>query len=149
MNASIDDQPEAYTAEYVRAMARFGEMVEVRVGHLTQNVPIFVRMIDKDSKWGFENGLATVLTTLFQMNLNGYTLVLPDMVGGNAYNSDKLTKELMIRWTQANTFMPSIQFSITPWDFDNEVRSFNDFSKNVYNNLKKITVQLVYLLLTS
>lgn len=121
MNAPVEDQPDIYSGNYARAIAQLGDMVEVRVGHLTQQLPIFVRMIDKDTKWGFDNGLATLLTTMFQMNLNGYPFVLPDMVGGNAYNGDRLTKELLIRWLQANTFMPTIQFSIAPFDFDNEV----------------------------
>lgn len=42
-------------------------------------------MVDKDTYWGFNNGLATLVTTLLQMNLQGYTLVLPDMIGGNGY----------------------------------------------------------------
>ena len=94
----------------------------VRVTHKTQAYPIFVRMIDKDSKWTFENGLPTVLTTALLMNIHGYSFVLPDMVGGNAYGNDTVTKEMFIRWLQANTFLPSIQFSIAPFDFDNEVR---------------------------
>lgn len=105
----------------MEAVAEFSTMIEVRVGARTQDQPIFVRMLDKDSKWDFRNGLATLLTTLFQMNIVGYPFVLPDMVGGNAYSGDIVTKELFIRWLQANTFMPSIQFSITPWDFDDEV----------------------------
>jgi alpha-glucosidase (family GH31 glycosyl hydrolase) len=66
------------------------------------------------------------------MNLNGYVLVLPDMVGGNGYggnnpfnNSVPPTKELFLRWLQANVFMPAIQFSFVPWDFDDEV-NFTD-----------------------
>lgn len=64
------------------------------------------------------------------MNLNGYVLVLPDMVGGNGYGSsfDEIvppTKELFLRWLQANVFMPAIQFSFVPWDYDQEV-SFLD-----------------------
>lgn len=61
------------------------------------------------------------------MSLNGYTYVLPDMIGGNGYNlaheeSDLPTKELLIRWVQATTFLPAMQFSFAPWQFDNEVR---------------------------
>lgn len=55
------------------------------------------------------------------MNINGYPFVLPDMIGGNVYGSDKVSKELFIRWLEANVFMPSVQFSVVPWDFDNEV----------------------------
>lgn len=51
----------------------------------------------------------------------GYPFVLPDMVGGNAYVTHP-SKELFVRWAQANVFMPAIQFSILPWGFDDEVR---------------------------
>ena len=46
-------------------------MIEVRVGRRTQNYPIFVRMLDKDSHWGYDNGLKTLLTTLLQMSMVG------------------------------------------------------------------------------
>lgn len=41
------------------------------------------------------------------------------MVGGNGYYGAP-DAELYIRWLQANTFMPSIQFSFVPWDFDDD-----------------------------
>lgn len=41
------------------------------------------------------------------------------MVGGNGYYGQP-DGELFIRWVQANAFMPSIQFSFVPWDFNNE-----------------------------
>lgn len=41
------------------------------------------------------------------------------MIGGNQYG-DVITKELFIRWLQATVFMPALQFSVTPWDFDKE-----------------------------
>jgi len=53
------------------------------------------------------------------MNMNGYGMVLPDMIGGNGYGGVQPTPELIVRWTQANTFMPSLQFSYLPWDFKN------------------------------
>lgn len=93
----------------------------------TQDLPIFVRMFDRDSIWGLNNGLSTIITTSIQMSLNGYNYVLPDMIGGNGFNlnheaADFPTKELFIRWVQANTFLPAMQFSFVPWQFDNEVR---------------------------
>lgn len=51
----------------------------------------------------------------------GYPFVLPDMVGGNGYNNQPPSKEMYIRWMQANVFMPVVQFSYTPWDFDQQV----------------------------
>ncbi|XP_038221310.1 myogenesis-regulating glycosidase-like [Zerene cesonia] len=119
LRGDINDQPGVITADYVRTVAQFGPLVEVRTGYRTQDLPVFLRMIDKDSYWTFENGLPTVITTLLQLNMNGYPLVLPDMIGGNGYN-EAPTKELFIRWLQASTFMPSLQFSYVPWDLDNE-----------------------------
>lgn len=60
------------------------------------------------------------------MNLNGYVMVLPDMVGGNGYgktetDSNPPDAELYIRWLAVNVFMPTIQFSYCPWQYDDEV----------------------------
>uniref|UniRef100_A0A1I8QDH1 Glycoside hydrolase family 31 N-terminal domain-containing protein n=1 Tax=Stomoxys calcitrans TaxID=35570 RepID=A0A1I8QDH1_STOCA len=112
--------PHQITEDYVRTVGSLGPMVEVRSGQGTQDMPIFVRMIDKDSEWGWNNGLLTLITTLLQMNMNGYPFVLPDMIGGNGYNNKPPNKELFIRWLQANVFMPSLQFSYVPWQYDNE-----------------------------
>lgn len=54
----------------------------------------------------------------------GYPFVLPDMIGGNGYEDNPIartsSKELYIRWLQATVFMPALQFSFVPWDFDEE-----------------------------
>ena len=59
----------AFTKAYVQAVSNFGSMIEVRVGRNTQEYPIWVRMLDKDSHWGFDNGLKTLVTTLLQMSM--------------------------------------------------------------------------------
>lgn len=119
LNARLTEIPGIYTKNYVYTVSQFGPMIEVRVGQQSQNLSHFVRMIDKDSKWSISNGLKTLVTTLLQMNMVGYPLVLPDMIGGNGYGETP-TKELFIRWLQANVFMPSLQYSYVPWDFDDE-----------------------------
>lgn len=44
------------------------------------------------------------------------------MIGGNGYEDNPIVRtknrELYIRWIQANVFMPAMQFSFVPWDFD-------------------------------
>lgn len=119
MNASLDDHPLALTKTYIRAVSQFGPMIEVRSGQGTQDLPIFVRMLDKDTEWTFNNGLPSLITTLLQMNMVGYSFVLPDMIGGNGYNQPP-SEELFIRWLQANVFMPSLQFSYVPWDYSEQ-----------------------------
>lgn len=136
----MDIQPGIFTKDYVTTLAKnFDDNIEVRVGWRSQELPIFVRMIDKDSTWTWNNGLPTLITTLLQMNLNGYVHVLPDMIGGNGYLNGALNgtvyppKELFIRWLQANVFMPSLQYSFVPWDFDNEVNISTD--NGIYNRI--------------
>ena len=85
-------------------------------------------MMDKDSNWGYDNGLKTLIPHMLTMGLIGYPFVLPDMIGGNAYGGSLTTtvypeRELFIRWLQVSVFMPSLQFSIPPWLYDDEVVS--------------------------
>lgn len=76
--------------------------------------------MDKDSNWNYNNGLATVIPNALIFGLIGYPFVLPDMVGGNAYVLLP-NRELFIRWAELNVFLPSIQFSIVPWQYDAEL----------------------------
>lgn len=121
LGAPVRLQPNVFTTRYVQTVANVStaRLAEVRVVYRNQDEPIFVRMSDKSSTWSIENGLKALVTTLLAMNMVGYSFVMPDMVGGNGY-SNLPTKELFIRWLQANTFMPTIQFSYVPWDFDTE-----------------------------
>jgi myogenesis-regulating glycosidase len=115
------DFPHRIVKDYVRTCAKLGNLVEVRSAQGTQDLPIFLRMIDKDTEWTVNNGLPSLITTMLQMNMVGYPFVLPDMIGGNGYNDITPDREIFIRWLQANTFMPSIQFSFVPWIYDEEV----------------------------
>ncbi|XP_021967900.1 myogenesis-regulating glycosidase isoform X2 [Folsomia candida] len=114
--------PNLYTTKAVEAYAGFGKLVEARVGRLNQGLPMFFRMNDKRSLWGYQVGLKSMIPTALQFGIIGYPFVLPDMIGGNAYDEGWPSKELYIRWMQVNVFMPAVQFSIVPWDdhFDDE-----------------------------
>lgn len=111
--------PMIITSEYIKTVSKFGPIVEVRSGFRDQDKAIYMRMIDKDSEWSWNNGLPTLVTTLLQLNMNGYPFVLPDMIGGNGYNNHPPNEEMLIRWLQASVFMPSLQFSYLPWDYNN------------------------------
>lgn len=112
--------PSQLTRSFVEMASDFGDLLEIRTGWGTQHLKVLVRMLDFDSRWSEENGLKSLIPTLLQFNLNGYVFCLPDMIGGNQYGEDKITKQLFIRWLQASVFMPSIQFSWAPWSIDEE-----------------------------
>jgi alpha-glucosidase (family GH31 glycosyl hydrolase) len=156
--------PDEYSISYAKMSARLGKMIEVRTGCQTQDLPIFVRMLDKDSRWGFDNGLKSVVTTALVMSILGYPFILPDMIGGNAYgvlgndtdtfNADLSVTvypdyELYVRWAQLTAFMPSMQFSIPPWHYTNTSVDVNGICKKmvdlheslVYPVLKEFAVK--------
>jgi len=120
LNGNSDLSPSLITQSFVSMAADFGTQLEIRTGWGTQHLRVFVRMLDFDSRWTADNGLKSLIPTLLQFNLNGYVFVLPDMIGGNQYGDDTITSELFIRWLQASVFMPALQFSVAPWDFDAE-----------------------------
>ena len=80
---------------------------EVRAAYRNQNLPIFSRLLDKYSQWDYDNGLRTVIPNVLLFSIIGYVFPLPDMIGGNAYG-DYPDRELFIRWTQLNTFLPRL-----------------------------------------
>ena len=112
--------PADYTQLYVKNIAgRFAAGVsEVRTGHLTQDVAVLCRMGDRFSTWDAGNGLRSLIPTLLTSGVLGYPFCLPDLVGGNRYFGAAPDSELLVRWTQASVLMPTLQFSIPPWDLD-------------------------------
>jgi len=141
--------PSDYSTKYAQLaydIDREGRSLEVRVGIRTQNLPVFVRMMDKDSEWDYDNGLRTIIPHALTFSILGYPFILPDMIGGNAYAkvlgiplpqfigsmmNTLPDRELYIRWIQVSTFLPCMQFSIAPWQYDTEV-------VNIARNLIKI-----------
>lgn len=49
LNASRKHHPLALTTDYINTVTKFGSMVEVRSVFRNQDIPTFVRIIDKDS----------------------------------------------------------------------------------------------------
>ncbi len=132
----------AYPDYYAKwAMDHLG--VEVRAAWFAQHLPISVRQFDKESSWGLDNGLASVLTQALAMGLIGYPFVLPDMVGGNEYEF-QADEELFIRWMELNTWLPMVQFSLLPWreSFDASVSeltlAYMEFRKSLNEYLLEL-----------
>ena len=109
-----------FSTKWVQFAAANFPYCEVRCGWHAQRYPVLFRQWDKFSVWGLDNGLASIITSALAFGMVGYPFALPDMIGGNGYNGVTADKELFIRWTQASAAMLAIQFSIAPWDYDDE-----------------------------
>ncbi|MBN3293834.1 MYORG glycosidase, partial [Polypterus senegalus] len=119
--------PSTFTRRYTEMAASFYERAELRVGYQSQNISCFFRIIDRDSVWGYELGLKSLIPTVLTISILGYQFIQPDMIGGNLYpnrtdGSPELpNRELYIRWLELAAFMPAMQFSVPPWHYDNDV----------------------------
>ena len=137
------EQNGSFTAQYAQFAASFGPQVVVRVGHFSQHLPVMIKMADKYSTWDSDNGLHSVIITTLSMGIMGYPFILPGIIGGNPYVNDtaKIQRtaadvELYVRWMQLVTFLPSMQFSIPPWDY--EKWSVEHFNFNITEHAKEL-----------
>lgn len=138
--------PNDYTRYYAQicfSIDRDLRALEVRVGVQTQRLPIFVRLMDKESRWDHDNGLATLIPHVLTFGLLGYPFALPDMVGGNAYHGLP-DRELYVRWLEANALMPAIQLSIPPWQYDEEVVEIAQKMLQIREQYADLIVHLAY-----
>jgi myogenesis-regulating glycosidase len=110
--------PSDYSRAWIQKVAGKFDVAEVRCGVPgTENCAPVLRLFDRFSTWTVDNGLASVIPALLTASVLGYGLgCLPDMIGGNSYGDELPDAELMIRWAQATSAMPAMQFSIAPWD---------------------------------
>ena len=120
--------PGQYTTLYSKvAFDIGGSLAEMRSSWKTQDISFYMRLMDKGSTWDYTRGFKTVIPAALTFSIIGYPYVLPDMIGGNAYvvgrNQSKADRELYIRWIQLSAFLPCMQFSISPWQYDAEVTS--------------------------
>jgi len=63
-------------AEMCAAVDGDRRALEVRVGVRTQRLPVFVRLMDKESRWDDDNGLATLIPHVLTFGLLGYAVYL-------------------------------------------------------------------------
>lgn len=75
------DNPNLVTKRYVEVVSRFGGVIETRAAYRNQGSPTFLRMMDKHSYWGFDNGLKTMIPSALHLSIIGYNFVIPDMIG--------------------------------------------------------------------
>ena len=138
--------PGEYTQIWVNKVASRFPISEVRSAYFTTGYSGLVRMGDRDSVWGLDNGLQSLIPALLTSSVLGYHFCLPDMVGGNAYWGQYPDTELIVRWAQVSIMMPSVQWSIPPWDISDTARTLclaaeHDRQKVLLPRLLKLAVE--------
>ncbi|MDW8403818.1 glycoside hydrolase family 31 protein [Chloroflexus sp.] len=132
-----------YADRYTEFVADHFAYTEVRVGWRGQRRGILFREWDKWSRWGIDNGLHSVLTQALTLSICGFPFVLPDMIGGNAYQDEVPDGELMVRWTQLSALLPTMQFSVHPWQYGAEVDTICRRYAHLHTELAPYLAELV------
>ena len=107
------------------AYGRFGAdytVSELRATCKCGGLPIIQRIADRFHSWSEkDNGFGGIVKRALLMSISGYPYCCPDMVGGGQYDDVEKelaeNEELNIRYMQAATFMPCIQFSKPIWNY--------------------------------
>ncbi len=107
------------------AYGRFGAnytISELRATCKCGGLPIIQRIADRFHSWNEkDNGFGGIIKRALLMSISGYPYCCPDMVGGGQYEDVEKelieNEELNIRYMQAATFMPCIQFSKPIWNY--------------------------------
>jgi len=105
--------PSDYTRAYARTIARVApvaDLVTMRVACGTQSLGRLVRLADKASEWGVDNGLQSMVAAAISVSLLGYPFIVTDAIGGSSSDGRLPSPELYVRWVQASVFMPTMQF---------------------------------------
>ncbi|KAM6104744.1 LOW QUALITY PROTEIN: myogenesis-regulating glycosidase-like [Pterocles gutturalis] len=118
--------PSIWSRRYTEMAIPFYELASA-VGYQSQNISCFFRIIDRDSVWGYELGLKSLIPTVLTISMLGYPFISADMIGGNFFPNktdgavEIPDRERVVAWLELSAFMPSMQFSIPAWLYDKEV----------------------------
>ena len=136
------DPNEVYPKSYVEMVAKSDKSrhLEVRAGYHSQQHPVFVRIMDKYSQWDHTNGLQSLIPVALTFGLLGYPFILPDMIGGNLKEMND--SELYVRWIELNAFLPSMQFSLVPWKFSDDVVKISRYYTNLHETFFPLFIKL-------
>ncbi|XP_015905640.1 myogenesis-regulating glycosidase [Parasteatoda tepidariorum] len=116
--------PDNFLSLYLRLASKTSDYLGVSVGFHSQHISAFVRLAPRTSTWDANTGLKSIIPAVLTLGLLGYPLVNPGSVGGDVFvpsNTTMPDKELYIRWLQLAAFMPVVQLSIPPGDYDLDV----------------------------
>ena len=144
------ENPGNFATAYATFAGNFSSEVSsrvvVRVGYYSQDQPIWVRLLDRSSTPGQDNGLHSVLTGTFTFGIAGYPFVMPDVIGGNGVSptkglTERPSKELFVRWMQLSAFLPAMPFSLPPFEYD---ASVTDTALSLVDLHRSLVEELIY-----
>lgn len=112
--------PDSFLQYYLSIASKLNSTLGTEVGFLTQSFPGFVRLTPRTVSWDSFSGLGSVIPEILTLGILGYPLINPGSVGGDG-GGEIPSKELYLRWMELVAFLPIVQFTVAPGDYDKEV----------------------------
>ncbi len=133
---------------YGKFAANF-DVSEIRSTCKCGGLPVMQRIADRYHCWeDINNGFDGIVKKSLVMSMFGYPYNCPDMIGGGQIDDIEknklIDKELVVRYIQAATLMPSWQFSRAIWKdkyFKEIILSMNNIRKSFNNELEKAVIK--------
>ncbi|XP_076436424.1 myogenesis-regulating glycosidase-like [Babylonia areolata] len=118
-----------YSTRYVQFAHTVGNNSIVAVGYRSQQFPLMVDVGLRQSRWGHDLGLKSIIPSVLTLGLLGYPFVVVGPVGGvpvGQFDPDTNRfpvpdQELYIRWLQLSVFLPGLEMSVGPWQYGRTV----------------------------
>nr|P19965.2 RecName: Full=SITS-binding protein; AltName: Full=SP105 [Tetronarce californica]CAA34209.1 4-acetamido-4'-isothiocyanostilbene-2, 2'-disulphonic acid-binding protein [Tetronarce californica] len=105
-----------YINQFALLAEKLGNGTTVSAATRTAHLPVFVRMVPRQSDWSHA-GLKGLIPSILHYSLLGYSFFIPDVIGGSLTDGFLADEELFVRWMQIATFLPVMSFSTPPWVF--------------------------------
>lgn len=115
-----DQSPGMIVHNYAKIAANVGKGLDIKVGYKSQSLPLVIKLADRNSEWGREMGLRSLIPMVLSIGLVGYPFVTIGPIGGRPIGDTKPAKELYIRWMQFSVFFPVMEFITYPWDYEKD-----------------------------
>ncbi|KFM69322.1 putative family 31 glucosidase, partial [Stegodyphus mimosarum] len=112
--------PDSFLQYYLSIAGKLNSILGTEVGFLTQNFPGFVRLTPRTVSWDSFSGLGSIIPEVLTLGILGYPLINPGSVGADG-TGEMPSRELYLRWMELVSFLPVVQFTVSPDYYDKEV----------------------------
>lgn len=116
--------PDHFIRTYLSHVKQVTHLMGTDIGFETENLPAYISLLPRTCTWDSNTGLRSIIPTVLTLSLMGYSVINPGSIGGDipdSLNGTLLDRDLYLRWMQLAIFMPVVQFSKHPGDYDEEM----------------------------
>lgn len=109
----VQRYPNLYITRYLEAISKHSSpqnKVTSTLAFKSQHLPVFYQLFNFEI--ATHQSLKTLIPSVLAASIGGYSFLVPSVLNHNDHN-----EQLYIRWIQAISLMPRMQFHTPPWNY--------------------------------